>query len=129
MSSLWRRYAFVILNSVPPFSPVIHQYRLSLPHPLKVPPSPLNTLRNPPVRAGSDLLHRHPSDGLFDGPLDGRADALDAALDGRLEERDVALPTRGPVGRLGGDTLGGSGHHHVEGSEGRCSGCAEEEEL
>lgn len=108
----------IVLSS---FSPL----RVYLIYPLQILPSPGNTLLDSAVCGSSNLLHGHTFVDLLDGALDGRRDALHAALDRVLEEGDVAFPSRGPGGRLRGQTLIGAGHHHVEGGERGYACCAE----
>jgi hypothetical protein len=64
-----------------------------------------------------------------DGPLNRRCHALDAALDGVPEHGDVALPPRGPLGGLLGETGLGARRHQVEGGEASDAGGAHAEDL
>ena len=65
----------------------------------------------------------------LDGALDGRGDALGGALDGGGEVADVALPARGPAGRLRGHALRGARHEHVERGQDEGARAGEGEEL
>jgi len=78
------------------------------------------------VRGDGHPLEREAGVDALDRALDRGGGALDAALDGVPEEGDVALPPRGPVGRLRGQALLGPRHHHVKRCEGGHAGGAEE---
>jgi hypothetical protein len=64
-----------------------------------------------------------------DGSLNRGRNALDAPLDGVPEHGDVALPPRGPLGSLLGETLLGARSHQVERGEARDASGAHAEDL